>query len=254
MIARITSFILLMAMVTGCSYRSAIPTSELKTNHSVLVIPYKGAPIYVASEVAGKLDVWVGLLAGGIAKVATADRRDEIAEYLNKESGTWDPSIVIAEECANVLSSSSKVKIISSQIAGINILPGYEDLPKENRVNFTHDDQGRAWYNMCNKFVSSDQTLLNYKKINSIVNEDWALEIFSNMFSVFNESVLGVNFYAKLSNTRTNEILSVGWSIDKVYEVPEIQKGFDFKAFDKIFRESAQKTCRTIFQDMGLIQ
>jgi hypothetical protein len=250
---RLGLLLLIVFLVSACSLgRLAVPKDELNKPHNVLVIPYKANPIKVNVETPLLAIIAFGGLGIAIHQAVTSDERGKVAEYLNKSGGDWNPSMATAEECLKILNKDAKGYIASTTIGKITELPGVENLRKEEPRTFTEGKNwSYDWEKIWNDYRNTNTSLIKYKNENPKISPDWSLEMFNFLVS-FTDEHMWYCLYVKLMNSITNEKIAAGMAKNE-YPIPTLQEGFDFNAFDQIFRGVAQKACTSAMVEMGLI-
>ena len=105
---KVILILLLSTLIFGCSYTKAIRQEEAKNKHNIIIVPFKAAPIKIHPyDIAAAI---FPLFGSTIVHEMTKGERETIADTLNKTHGQWNPSVIIARECSNLIKGSTILK------------------------------------------------------------------------------------------------------------------------------------------------
>jgi hypothetical protein len=259
-IKRISKIVLLGFLCTvtiACNAgRITLSQDELKTTHNITVLPYKSSPIKIEPNAAGALVPFSTMINAAIMSDSSGER-GTTAEYFNRAAGTWNPSLITAEECLKVLKKSSKASILNSSIGELSEIPGADRLRKEDPRNFTETNSywSYGWDSIWKDFRDTNTSFIEYRKNHSKINSDWYLEIF-DFGLYFTNDVIHLGLIMKLNDSSSNKKVAIGWKgtgwNGYEYDIPELQKGSKFTDFEQRFRDVSQKACSEVLKEMGL--
>ena len=242
-------------MTAACSYgRVTIEPENLRGKHNILVIPYKAPPVKVEANHTLAVALLTGIGGALIHQYATADSRSIIADNLTKVAGIWNPSIAASEECLDVLKKQSKIQISNTTIGIVSELPKADKFRLNEPRTFTETEAWHSteWNIALMDFRDQNLSLVYYNKAHPDYKNDLTLEVFShNMQFTDNDFRLGITL--KLSSTNTATKLALGNSF-QLHDIPTLPEGYDFKAFETVFRTTSKEACKIALRDMGLIQ
>jgi len=133
--ARMVSALLSVLLVTGCIHNKGLKVSRIQ-GKDVRVVPVRGQPIAVMSENIGLIvgaTLTGGLVGGVVANAAnqgaTANKRATLTERLNTVATNFQAELILAEECAKLLQTSTRVKFHS-----LLLRPEAEDVPGRSEL------------------------------------------------------------------------------------------------------------------------
>lgn len=251
--------ILVFTLLTSscASYKASIRPDELKTRHDVLIVPFKAAPITVSKSGTGTFLLF-GPIGRDIVEASYKEEREKIVDKLRKIHGQWNPSIVLAKECSNLIAKSSVIQVESTTIVKMRELPGAESLrQKESNVFTTKLREGIwtnivvDWLNAGGQWFKKNSSPIQYKQDYSESNADWSLEVFSS-YNQIREGEIRSNVILKLFNISSREKIASSVAFDS-FQISPIKEISDFKIFKREYRIAANQLCGKALSEMGLI-
>ncbi len=248
---KVLTLFICIIFLFSCSYKTSIRPEELKTNHNVMVIPFKTPPVLLESCGLGTALLFgaVGVIA---VNAATSDARANTAEMLDRIRGEWDPTNVTSHECLNLLKNSSVIRLENVVITEVHNLCT-EYIEKKEPKYFTEKTGIYFdWFNCAFKWLKNDIPAIQYRIEYLEMKCDWALEVTSTSIIIRKGTTLDFSVIVKLFNTRSGEKIVIGYAHD-TFDISEIKEASDFKLFEEQFRNATKQLCGKTLTEMGLI-
>lgn len=247
-----TSLLLISLFIFGCTMHR-IPEQELNKTHNLIIVPFRGTPAMIVTNT-GVLSIISPVIYAGVEKISRGSKQ-QIVTLLNDNFGHWEPSLVIAQECSNLIKNSQSTKI--KNIAIINSRESHhsEELRKKDTGRFSAKERSiHKWISVGKKWLKSDYNESFYKKIAQNSNADWALEIFISVLSIHkNKTTLSTPM--KLINIKSGKVITSIGSLESEFSFKtsfKLEKVSDFNLYIKDFRNGAKQTCSKILSKAGL--
>lgn len=246
-------FLLLGVMMVSCSQKMVVPQPSIGTSHSILVIPFKAPPAAIMSGGTTAGFVLGGFAGYGLVHASTKEEREKIADTLNTQSGRWEPILVIAQECSDLIRTSTHLRVENISIAEPRPMPGLDAQAKDAK-RFTAESQvyaaGSPWSRAGNQMLGNSD-YVSYRKEYPQASADWALEVFSTYMWVTGMDKISFNVYLKVVDMSSGQKVA----LDYAYDEFGISLGKDisrFELFEGEFRGGARQLCAKIVSNMGL--
>ena len=248
-------------LLNGCVRweKVSIKPEELRNNPTVLISPFKSAPITIKSWGGIGSFMLLGPLGIHMIDAVTKEGKDQVAEALNKIYGGWDPSMELANVCKKLLKENKKTKIKEINIIESRELPNITDLRSEEPNLFSSKPMMGAvtvsvagrWMNKGKEWYDNNNITIQHNKNSTQMNADWVLEVFSSFSLITEGEEMGLNVLIKLYDNNTGKLLAKGVLGDFAVEIPNSDEKFDFKEH---YRLIGRRLCSTILTEMGLLQ
>jgi hypothetical protein len=245
-------------IVASCSsYKSSIKPEDIQGKHDIIIIPYKAAPITVAEKPG--VAMLFGLIGGAIQGLGGNSDREKFVDYMEKIRGTWEPSMIIAEECAKAIKSKSGRAFEINLVDNVREIPGAEKLRILEQRVFTARDKGTGfsrsyignWMDVGSDWLKKDSSNIVYKQEYPQNKADISLEAFASCF-IMKEDELLAGVMLKLINTNTGQKIAAVTSYDS-FKITPIKEQSDFDKFKSEFQYSMGQLCSKALGEMGLI-
>lgn len=254
---KVIVILVLSVFIFGCSSKMVIRQEEIKNKHNILVVPFKAPPINIKSWGLGTFLLF-GPLGTRIAEESTGNERKNIADVLNEQLIGWNPTDIVAQECAGLIQESSLLQVQNITIADIRELPGAEKLRSKEPKVFTAKLGGIAttlagkWMNAVGQWFKKSKSTIQYKHEYPQVNADMALEAAYWYLAIEKGTKLIVQINLKLIDTFTGEKIAASASFNTI-KISPVGERQDFLTFKKDFRAGINKVCSKVLEDMGII-
>lgn len=217
------SLLLILLPMFGCATMSRIPDQELNKTHNLIIVPFKGTPAMVVANT-GWLSAILPVIYVGVEKLSRGGRQ-EIVTVLNDNFGGWEPSVIVAQECSNLIEKYQTTKIENITIIDSRESRHSEELRNEDPGRFSAKERTiYKWIAVGDKWLESDNSQSYYKDTSLNRDSDWALEIFISVLSIF-ENKTTFAIIIKLVNLTTGEVIT---------SIGALEAEFSFKASFKL--------------------
>lgn len=242
---------------------------EFDNNHKdILLVPFRAPPIRVALENTvgiAEFPLWGGF-GSAVVDIATTGKRKDIADIQNERLLDWNPTDVLASECANLIKQSSSFLNNNITIANSRELPGVETLRSKEPSLFAFEHGGfyntlyRKWQDAAIREWKKRDSTIEYKSEYSSIKADIALES-SYLCMQYYVSGDKIEFYVrvmlKLIDINTGNKIVAGVLDLKdfksaIFEISKIDEQ-NTELFKEKFRATVRQECAKVLQNMGIL-
>ena len=251
---KIIIILMLVILISGC-YRKAIRQEEAKNRHTLIIVPFKAPPVAIMSWGAGTV-ILAGVAGAAVVDGATKEGREKTVDTLNRTSGQWEPSGVLAQECLDLIKKGTTFQIENISMVESRIMPGLESLQTKDSKVFTAESQiygfGSPWMQAGGRMLRGSKSHIQYKQEYPQSNADWALEVFSTYIHMRKLQKIEFNVGLKLVDTSSGEKIAFKDTYD-TFAISLSKDISNFKLFEDEFRSAARQICSRVLSKMGLI-
>ena len=246
--------LLLSVLILSCTPKMVIRQEEIKNKHNIMVVPFKPPPIAIIGWGAGTF-LLGGAVGAALVDAATKEGREKAVDTLNKNSGQWEPTRVIAQDCLDLIKKDTPFQIENIFIVETRVMPGLENVQTKESKVFTAESTlhafGSPWDRAGNKMFENSN-YLQYKKEYPESSADWALEVFSTYMGMRKMEKMEFNVFLKLVETSSGEKIALDYTFD-TFTISLAKDISDFKTFEDEFRNASRELCSKLLSKMGLI-
>lgn len=251
---KIIMVLTLCLLTIGC-YKKVIRQEEVKIKHNIIMVPFKAPPVAIIGYGAETV-LLGGVVGAAMMDGATKVKREKIVDILNDIRGQWEPNIVLAEECSDLIKKNTNLQIENISIVESRLMPGVENVQTIDSKVFTAESQiygfGSPWMQSASRMVRKSKTHIQYKLEYPQSNADWALEVFSAYIHISKMKKIEFNLYLKLVDTSSGEKVALDFAYDN-FSISLGKDVSDFRLFEEEFRSAARQLCSKLLRRMGLI-
>jgi len=251
---KVIIILMLVISISGC-YRKAIRQEEVKNRHNLIIVPFKAPPVAIMSYGGGTV-ILFGVAGAAAVDGATKEGREKIVDILNRNSGQWEPSDVLAQECLGLIKNGTTFQIENISIVESRIMPGLESLQTKDSKVFTAESQiygfGSPWMQAGGRMLRGSKSHIQYKEEYPQSSADWALEVFSSYIYIRKMKKIEFNVGLKLVETSSRKKISFKDTYD-TFAISLSKDISNFKLFEDEFRSAARQMCSVVLSKMGLI-
>ena len=242
--------------------------ASILPNKTIVIVPLKGSPIWMHSEhlanTIGSAFVGgiVGVIIGNyIENSITQPRRDTVAGQANSDVKLFDPERIMAEECYDLLKSSSLTKnqtIIIHKTS--EAMEGSESLinaTKRPITSIPNDDL--AWRKIYRQWLSSSIRQYNFQA-DQPIGPFVVIEIVSTLAILKNNDELALNMAMRLVDPVSGKVLaSTGTYVGEAYglvsdySIRPLNKPEDIPFFVEDFRKCIRQNIKNCLTALKLL-
>jgi len=187
---------------------------------------------------------------------ATKVKRGGIVDLLNEIRGQWEPNIILAEKCSDLIKKNTNLQIENVSIIESRLMPGVENVQTIDSKVFTAEPQiygfGSPWMQSGNRMLRKSKSHIQYKQEYPQGNADWALEVFSTYIHIRKMKKIEFNVFLKLVDTSSGEKVALEFAYDN-FSISLGKDVSNFKLFEEEFRSAARQLSSKLLRGMGLI-
>ena len=235
---------------TGCASNSAIRLVN-QPDRSLVIVPVKGQPINVHS-IHSSTVIGFGLVGAIVERSMAANPSEILCEHLNQDTN-FDGNRILAEECANILKTSSKVAFHDVTIHPLDVgMPGGKEMPASEQPQFkaTWHNAGE-WVDLISKWRKSPPVVDNPG-----VTGKRAVYLEVNLGEVYlnhGDQIGPAIIFWRLVDSETGKPLGDSRSsVYKKYDITAVTTTSDLRIFETDFRRCMNESARVALSDLGL--
>lgn len=239
-------------LISGCYFKS-VPKEEGRATHNLLIVPFKASPIKIRDWGSGTVLVG-GAIGTAIVDETTKEGREKVVNMLNEVAGQWDPSVVVAQECLNLINGYKALRIEKVTIVDAREMPGTEAMRLREPRRFTPApvSGGGDWTMEGARFIKKSKSLIQYGQEYPQSGADLALELFPTYIHIIRMKKIQLMVIAKLVDTSSGKKIALS-AHDGNFPISLDKDLSNFRRFEDEFRNASRELCRETLKKMGLI-